>query len=100
MASFEALARRLQSHILPFKPFEIPTYIWWIMTVGYRTAKEPSSDKIQPFHGSAECTVGVELELQILDGDGGSGELSPGALRILDACEEEGLEGVDREFLL
>jgi len=49
------------------------------------------------FCGSAENTVGVELELQILDRD--SGDLSPGAERILAACAEEGLEAVTAEFL-
>src|SRR4051794_16191673 len=50
------------------------------------------------FHGSAMPTVGVELELQVLDPE--TGDLASGALRILDACEEERLEGVSGEFLL
>jgi carboxylate-amine ligase len=50
------------------------------------------------FRPSPEVTLGVELELQIVDRQGG--ELVPGAQRILDACAEEGLEGVDGEFLL
>src|SRR4051812_1066627 len=50
------------------------------------------------FRRSPEVSLGVELELQILDRD--SGELVPGALRLLDACAQEGLEGVDGEFLL
>jgi len=50
------------------------------------------------FHASPRPTVGVELELQILDTK--TGELAPGVERILDACEEEGLDGVASEFLL
>ena len=50
------------------------------------------------FQPSAGTTLGVELELQILDRD--TGELAPGALRILDACRQLGLEGVSGEFLL
>ena len=50
------------------------------------------------FRGSPETTLGVELELQILDYE--KGDLVPGALSILDACEEEGIEGVTGEFLL
>src|SRR3954470_11352842 len=43
-------------------------------------------------------TVGAEIELQILDQQ--TGELAPGALRILHACHDEGLDGVCGEFLL
>ncbi|MFL5244857.1 MAG: YbdK family carboxylate-amine ligase [Gemmataceae bacterium] len=50
------------------------------------------------FVGSPDTTLGVELELQIIDPD--SGDLVPGALRILDACAEENIEGVSGEFLL
>lgn len=50
------------------------------------------------FRGSPETTLGVELELQILDAD--TGDLVPGALGILDACEDEGIESVSGEFLL
>ena len=44
------------------------------------------------FHSSARTTLGVELELQILDRE--SGDLAPGAVRILKACGEEKIEGV------
>src|SRR4051794_17679179 len=57
----------------------------------------PAVDALD-FRPSPEVTLGVELELQILDPQ--TGELAPGALRLLDACHEEGLEGVDGEFLL
>jgi carboxylate-amine ligase len=50
------------------------------------------------FQPSPSITLGVELELQVLDH--ASGELVPGALRILDACAEEGIAGVSGEFLL
>lgn len=62
---------------------------------------------MQTYHGetlafepSSDTTLGVELELQILDPDRDIGELVPGAARILDACKEEELEGIDGEFLL
>jgi carboxylate-amine ligase len=50
------------------------------------------------FQPSTTGTIGVELELQVLDRD--TGNLAPGAQRILDACAEEGIEGVTGEFLL
>lgn len=50
------------------------------------------------FHGSTTTTLGVELELQIIDPP--TAELVPGATRILDACRDEGIAGVDGEFLL
>ena len=53
-----------------------------------------------PFQSSPEVTLGVELEMQIIGREGETGGLAPGALRILDACAEEHLEGVDGEFLL
>jgi carboxylate-amine ligase len=50
------------------------------------------------FRPSREISLGVELELQVLDRE--TGDLVPGALRILDACAEEGIDGVAGEFLL
>ncbi len=50
------------------------------------------------FSGCAETTLGVELELLILDPQ--TGELVPGALPILHACNQEGIDGVSGEFLL
>jgi len=49
------------------------------------------------FHGSAEPTLGVELELQILDPE--SGDLVPGAVRILQACQQEKIPGVAAELM-
>ena len=50
------------------------------------------------FQRSPEATLGIELELQILEK--GTGELAPGASRILDATAEEEIAGVDGEFLM
>src|SRR5437879_4823923 len=52
---------------------------------------------VLPFHPSPDVTLGVELELQIVDRD--RGELVSGAERLLDACAQLGLDRVDREFL-
>ncbi len=49
------------------------------------------------FHGSPRPTLGVELELAVLDRD--NSELSPGAPRILEACHEAGAVGVDAELM-
>jgi carboxylate-amine ligase len=49
------------------------------------------------FRPSAETTVGVELELQILDRD--TGDLAPGAVPILKECAAEGLDGVSAELM-
>jgi carboxylate-amine ligase len=50
------------------------------------------------FRGSTAGTIGVEVELQVLDHQ--TGDLAPGAQRILDACIEEKIEGISGEFLL
>jgi carboxylate-amine ligase len=49
------------------------------------------------FRPSSGPSLGVELEFQILDRD--SGDLAPGAVRILPACAEEKIEGVSAELL-
>jgi carboxylate-amine ligase len=49
------------------------------------------------FRPSPGPSLGVELEFQILDRD--SGDLAPGAVRILPACAEENIEGVSAELL-
>jgi carboxylate-amine ligase len=49
------------------------------------------------FRPSPTTSLGVELELQILDRE--SGDLAPGAVRILSACAEEKIEGVSAELL-
>lgn len=61
--------------------------------------KEPTHGPLEDlqFHPSSESSVGIELELQILDRD--TGDLCPGAVRLLAACAEEGLEDVSAEFM-
>jgi len=49
------------------------------------------------FHASPETTIGVEIEMPILDKE--DYHLAPGAPRILEACREEGLEGVSAELM-
>src|SRR5438874_9134812 len=49
------------------------------------------------FRPSAGTSLGVELELQILDRE--TGDLAPGAVRLLQACREEAIEGVTAELL-
>jgi carboxylate-amine ligase len=60
------------------------------------------ADSAQPpedltFHPSAGTSLGVELELQILDRE--TGDLAPGAVRLLQACREEQLSGTSAELL-
>jgi carboxylate-amine ligase len=49
------------------------------------------------FHPSSTPTVGAELELMLLDPD--SGDLAPGAVRLLKACAEESIENVSAELM-
>jgi carboxylate-amine ligase len=49
------------------------------------------------FRRSAGSSLGVEVELQILDRE--SGDLVPGAVRLLPACREMGIDGVTAELL-
>lgn len=49
------------------------------------------------FTPSPEPLLGVELELQILDRD--TGDLAPGAVRILKTCAEQSVEGVTAELM-
>lgn len=49
------------------------------------------------FQGSADPTIGVELELQILDPE--TGDLAPGAVRILQTCQQEKVDGVAAELM-
>ena len=49
------------------------------------------------FHPSPATSIGVEIELQIIDRD--TGDLAPGAVRILKACEEEKIDGVGAELM-
>lgn len=49
------------------------------------------------FRPSPETTLGVEVELQLVDRE--TGDLAPGAVRILKACAEESIEGVSAELM-
>ena len=49
------------------------------------------------FKPSDSNTVGFELELQIIDPQ--TGDLAPGSVRILKACQEEGLPGITAELM-
>ena len=57
-------------------------------------AKEADALVFQP---SSENNLGVEMELQIIDSQ--TGDLAPGAVRILKVCEQEGLHGVSAELM-
>jgi carboxylate-amine ligase len=57
----------------------------------------PAKSEELQFHGSAEAGMGVEIELQILDRD--TGDLAPGAVRIIKACQEDKVEGVAAELM-
>jgi glutamate---cysteine ligase / carboxylate-amine ligase len=61
--------------------------------------QEPTHGSLEDlqFRPSSENSVGIELELQILDRN--TGDLCPGAVRLLAACAEEGLEDVSAEFM-
>src|SRR5438046_7939039 len=62
----------------------------------------PAADRRQAledltFRPSAGTSLGVELELQILDRE--TGDLAPGAVRLLQAFREEAIDGVTAELL-
>ena len=60
-------------------------------------ADSPAKLDEMAFHPSPESSLGVEIELQILDRD--SGDLAPGAVAIIKACEQEKIEGVAAELM-
>jgi carboxylate-amine ligase len=49
------------------------------------------------FRGSPDTSLGVELELQILDRE--TGDLAPGAVAMLRACAEDTMPGVSAELM-
>jgi carboxylate-amine ligase len=49
------------------------------------------------FHGSPKATLGIEIEMPVLDREGF--ELAPGAPRILKACQEEDVPGFTSELM-
>ena len=59
-------------------------------------AESAEADALK-FCSSPRATLGVEIELAVLDHD--SYELVPGAPRILQACEEEGVPGFTSELM-
>src|SRR5436309_2480750 len=59
-------------------------------------APAPSPEDLA-FRPSANTTLGVELELQILNRD--TGDLAPGAVPLLKACAQEGIAGVSAELM-
>jgi carboxylate-amine ligase len=62
------------------------------------TVQKPDSEYEElDFRRSAGNTLGVELELQILDRE--TADLTPGAVRLLQTCAEENIEGVTAELL-
>jgi len=58
------------------------------------TKKKPD---ILDFQSSERSTLGVEIELQIIDPR--TGDLAPGSTRILKLCEQEGLNDVTAELM-
>ena len=73
----------------------------YLMSGAVRTPsrQEPTHGPLEDlqFQPSSENSVGIELELQILDRD--TGDLCPGAVRLLAACAQEGLEEVTAELM-
>jgi carboxylate-amine ligase len=49
------------------------------------------------FQSSPTNTIGIEIEIQILDRE--TGDLVPGAVPILNICKSESVEGVSSEFM-
>jgi carboxylate-amine ligase len=72
----------------PPKPVETPAH--------EKTAPSSKHEEMA-FHPSPDSAMGVEIELQILDRD--SGDLAPGAVRVLKACEQDKVEGVTAELM-
>lgn len=54
------------------------------------------SDELE-FQPSPQASLGVEVELQLLDRE--TGDLSPGAPRVLNACAEESICGTSEELM-
>ena len=49
------------------------------------------------FQSSPTTTIGIEIEIQILDRE--TGDLVPGAVPILNICKSESVDGVSSEFM-
>lgn len=81
-AGVDATGRGSNGHVAPPSP---------------ETAKGAGRCDDLAFHPSLEPNFGVEVELQILDL--ASGDLAPGAVRILKACEADGVAGTACELM-
>lgn len=62
-----------------------------------RVSEAKENAETLSFRPSERNTLGVELELQIIDPR--TGDLAPGAVRILKVCEEESMSGVTAELM-
>jgi glutamate---cysteine ligase / carboxylate-amine ligase len=60
-------------------------------------AKTAYKSEEMVFHPSPTTTVGAELELMLLDPE--SGDLAPGAVRLLKTCADEAIDGVSAELM-
>lgn len=61
-----------------------------------RQTKHRGPDELT-FKPSAQTSLGVEMELQLLDRE--TGDLAPGALRVVHACNEDAVPGVTAELM-
>src|SRR5207249_3214732 len=86
----------MQTVVVPLADSQAVTQVAGVQPTGAQATGIESADTMV-FHGCAEPTIGVELELQILDQD--SGDLAPGAVPLLKACAQEGVEGVVAELM-
>lgn len=58
---------------------------------------EPRPSEEMAFNPSPQTTLGVELELQILDKE--TGDLVPGAVSLIKECQEDGVPGISAELM-
>src|SRR5438132_9172453 len=78
-----------------FQPPPVTRRITMTTTLpAHATAKEPAQQAADElaFRPAGEPTLGVELELMILDRE--TGDLAPGAVPILKACATDPVQGV------
>ena len=62
-----------------------------------KPARPKQDEEVLRFKPSPSTSLGVELELQIVDPN--TGDLAPGSVRILKVCKEEGLDSVTAELM-
>ena len=84
-------------HITTGPLVDVPPVANAVATQPAPSAPAAQAEDTMVFHGSLEPTIGVELELQILDHD--TGDLAPGAVPLLKACAQEGVDGVVAELM-